>query len=47
MQIAKEAEALVANTPLKVLCVVGGQNINRDLKALSGRIDILVATPGR
>ena len=30
-----------------VVTVVGGTNINKDNKALRGRVDILVATPGR
>lgn len=49
MQIAKEAQALLSfHRSLAVQVVVGGLNINRDLKALERRVpDILVATPGR
>lgn len=46
-QIADNLRPLVQNTPLKIMTVVGGQSINRQINALSRGTDILVATPGR
>lgn len=46
-QIADNMRPMVQNTPLKVMTVVGGQSINRQINALSRGTDILVATPGR
>ena len=47
-QIATEAESLLTfHTGVRVVTVVGGANINQDRKRLNGRVDILVATPGR
>ena len=48
MQIATEATTLLTFHPgFKVVCVVGGTNISSDKKKLDGRVDFLVATPGR
>ncbi|KAJ3125122.1 hypothetical protein HK101_005986, partial [Irineochytrium annulatum] len=52
IQIATEAESLLAFHPFKVQCVVGGTNMKTEARALkssapSDRNDILVATPGR
>lgn len=47
-QIASEADILLTfQTGYKVVTVVGGTNINRDKTNMQGRVDILVATPGR
>ncbi|CAM9593604.1 unnamed protein product [Choristocarpus tenellus] len=47
-QIATEAQQVMSFHGMRLQCVVGGVNINRDLKALSmGVPHILVATPGR
>ncbi|KAE8911100.1 DEAD-box ATP-dependent RNA helicase 25 [Phytophthora fragariae] len=49
LQIATEAKRLTKFHDLKVACFVGGANIKKDERALTGSdpIDILVATPGR
>lgn len=48
-QIQEEAEMLAnRHSPkLKVMCIVGGTNMNRDLKGFENPPDILIATPGR
>eukprot|EP00752_Nemacystus_decipiens_P004212 g3849.t1 len=47
-QIATEAQQIMSFHRLKLMCSVGGVNVNRDLNQLnSGAPDILVATPGR
>lgn len=50
-QIAKEASGILAKlgaNKYTVQTVVGGTNMNTDVKSLLGkRVDILVATPGR
>jgi ATP-dependent RNA helicase MSS116 len=47
-QIAKEAELLLTFIPkMTTVTIFGGTNINKDVRALSGRVDFLVATPGR
>ncbi len=47
-QISTEAEKLVTfHKGIRVVTVVGGTPINKDLKALKQSIQILVATPGR
>jgi ATP-dependent RNA helicase MSS116, mitochondrial len=47
-QIAKEAEILLTFMPqMKTVTMFGGTNINKDFNHLKGRVDILVATPGR
>jgi len=46
-QISVNLRAFAESTPIKVAMVVGGQNINTQIKRLHGGTDILVATPGR
>ncbi|WND01757.1 DEAD/DEAH box helicase [Temperatibacter marinus] len=46
-QIAENLYNYTRYTPLKVLCVVGGQPIHVQKRKLEKGIDILVATPGR
>lgn len=47
-QIAKEAEILLTyHRGFKVVSIVGGTNIKTDIRRLNGRVDFLVATPGR
>mmetsp|Transcript_27904 Transcript_27904/g.23405 ORF Transcript_27904/g.23405 Transcript_27904/m.23405 type:complete len:232 (+) Transcript_27904:608-1303(+) len=46
-QIAAEAEALTKFHNMKVVCVIGGSNINSDYNKLKNRVDLLIATPGR
>ncbi len=46
-QIADNLGQLTAGTRLRVVTVVGGQSITRQIGALSRGTDILVATPGR
>ena len=47
-QIASEANQLLTfHTGCRVVVVFGGTNIKKDNTALQGRVDILVATPGR
>lgn len=46
-QIAEAANGLVAGSGLRTVCIFGGTNMNKDKKALSGDVDLLVATPGR
>ncbi|CAN0196110.1 unnamed protein product, partial [Ectocarpus sp. 12 AP-2014] len=47
-QIAVEAQQIMSFHRLKLMCSVGGVNVNRDLNQLnSGAPDIMVATPGR
>lgn len=47
-QITSETSGLLTyDNSLRVTTVVGGTNINKDLKALRGTVDFLVATPGR
>lgn len=46
-QIAENLRGFTEETKLRVLTVVGGQSINRQINALSRGTDILVATPGR
>lgn len=46
-QIAESLRTLTANTPIRVVTVVGGQSINKQIQMLSRGTDILVATPGR
>ncbi len=48
LQIAQDARALVAHSPLNVMSLVGGMDYAPQLQALEARFcDILVATPGR
>ncbi|MEQ6248210.1 DEAD/DEAH box helicase [Sulfitobacter sp. HNIBRBA3233] len=46
-QISENLRDFAQNTPLKVAMVVGGQNINTQIKRLAPGVDLLVATPGR
>ena len=46
-QISENLLTLIKPTPLKLLTVVGGQSVGRQIKQLSRGTDILVATPGR
>ena len=46
-QIADNLRILTDGTRIRVVTVVGGQSINRQINALSRGTDILVATPGR
>ena len=46
-QIADSLRVLTKNTHLRVVTVVGGQSIGRQINQLSRGTDILVATPGR
>jgi ATP-dependent RNA helicase RhlE len=46
-QISVNLRAFAESTPIKVAMVVGGQNINTQIKRLHTGVDILVATPGR
>jgi len=46
-QIADSLRILTAGTKVRVVTVVGGQSINKQIEVLSRGNDILVATPGR
>ncbi|UWR23823.1 DEAD/DEAH box helicase [Sulfitobacter sp. S190] len=46
-QISENLRGFAENTPLKVAMVVGGQNINTQIRRLERGVDLLVATPGR
>ena len=46
-QIMQNLKAYCDRTPIKVQMVVGGQNINTQIRRLENGVDILVATPGR
>lgn len=46
-QIALEAKALTTFQPLNIVSLIGGTNINSDVRRLGGNVDIIVATPGR
>ncbi|NIZ08488.1 DEAD/DEAH box helicase [Pseudooceanicola sp. HF7] len=46
-QIADNLKVLTDGTRIRVVTVVGGQSINRQINALARGTDILVATPGR
>lgn len=48
VQISTEAHALLTyHRGMRVVTVVGGTNINTDKKNMNGKVDFLVATPGR
>jgi ATP-dependent RNA helicase MSS116 len=48
LQIAKEAEILLKNyKKMRTVTLVGGTNRNRDVRELKGKVDLLIATPGR
>ena len=46
-QIAENLDLYVQGTRMKVMTVVGGASINRQIRGLERGVDILVATPGR
>ncbi len=46
-QIAENMRQVIKKTPLKLVTVVGGVSINKQITRLSQGTDILVATPGR
>ena len=46
-QIAEEAKQLTQYEGMNIVCVIGGTNINTDIRRLSKRVDMLIATPGR
>ncbi|UWQ20528.1 DEAD/DEAH box helicase [Jannaschia sp. W003] len=46
-QIADSLRGLTAGTKVRVVTVVGGQSINKQIERMSRGCDILVATPGR
>jgi len=47
MQIASEAKILAEGTGAKILSIFGGRDIGKQLRKLSGKVDLVVATPGR
>jgi len=47
MQVAEELNKIGENKGIRSLPVYGGQDINRQIKALKQNPDIIVATPGR
>lgn len=47
LQITEEAEKLCVGKKLNVLSAYGGKDIEAQLKKLDGRIDLIIATPGR
>ena len=48
MQIAAEAKALLTYVPeISVVPLIGGTPMSKDVRALSGRVQLIVATPGR
>ena len=46
-QVEESVRTYGKHLPLKSLAVFGGVNINPQISMLKGRIDVLVATPGR
>ena len=46
-QISVNLRSFAEGTAIQVAMVVGGQNINTQIKRLHNGVDILVATPGR
>ena len=47
VQIAAEMDRMGEFTPIRTVCVYGGQDIERQLRAFEQRVDIVVGTPGR
>ena len=47
LQVKKELDWLYAETELVLASAVGGMDIRTERRALSGRVDILIGTPGR
>ncbi len=47
MQIAADAESLAAHTDLRIACIVGGIDYDKQKQLMQKQVDIVVATPGR
>lgn len=47
IQITKEIQKLLQAKPLKVLSAYGGQDVEKQLSKLKGKVHIVVGTPGR
>ena len=47
LQVKKELDWLYAETNLVLASAVGGMDIRTERRVLSGRVDILIGTPGR
>ncbi len=47
MQTASEAKKLAEGTGASILSIFGGRDIGKQLRKLSGKVDLVVATPGR
>ncbi|MBP7274923.1 MAG: DEAD/DEAH box helicase [Kiritimatiellae bacterium] len=47
MQIERDARAIARYSGLAVACVYGGSDMDRQRRSLAGRVDLLIATPGR
>ena len=46
-QVTEEIARLARHTPIRLLAVVGGQDIEIQIAAIRDRVDVLVGTPGR
>lgn len=46
-QITRHAQALAAETDLRIYCAMGGVGMKAQLEAIAGGLDVLVTTPGR
>ncbi|MGC4032263.1 MAG: DEAD/DEAH box helicase [Tepidisphaeraceae bacterium] len=47
VQVSEDLKRFAKHTPIKVVSVYGGQKIQGDIKALHGKPEIVVGTPGR
>mmetsp|Transcript_2412 Transcript_2412/g.5490 ORF Transcript_2412/g.5490 Transcript_2412/m.5490 type:complete len:772 (-) Transcript_2412:482-2797(-) len=47
LQINKEAQKFCYRTPLKTVCVYGGEDIYHQVRQLESGCDLVIATPGR
>ena len=47
LQVKTELDWLYAETDLVLASAVGGMDIRTERRALSGRVDVLIGTPGR
>lgn len=47
VQVSEDLRRYATHTPIKVVAVYGGQKIQGDIKALAGRPEVVVGTPGR
>ncbi len=47
MQIHTELISLIKGSPLRAALIIGGASIGRQIRDLSGRVDIIIGTPGR